>query len=130
MAARANAGTSTVASTAAASTRPAASASATSSASSGRTRSPRSRSTSATSRRAMRICYHAREMDWTALFVSLRLATATTAILLVAGVPLAYWLARTTWRGRFLVEAVTALPIVLPPTVLGFYLLYALGPRG
>jgi molybdate transport system permease protein len=69
-------------------------------------------------------------LDWTALLLSLRLAVATTAILLVAGVPLAYWLARTTWRGRFLVEAVTALPIVLPPTVLGFYLLFAMGPRG
>jgi molybdate transport system permease protein len=50
--------------------------------------------------------------------------------LLLLGIPLAWWLARTRWRGRVLVEAVVAMPLVLPPTVLGFYLLVLLGPRG
>lgn len=68
-------------------------------------------------------------MDTGALLLSLRLAALTTAILLVAGLPLAWWLATTRWRARFLVEAVVALPVVLPPTVLGFYLLTWLGPR-
>jgi molybdate transport system permease protein len=69
-------------------------------------------------------------MDWTAVWLTLRLASSTALILLLVGLPLAYWLATTRWRGRFLIEAVVALPIVLPPTVLGFYLLLALGPRG
>jgi molybdate transport system permease protein len=69
-------------------------------------------------------------MDWAAVGVTLRLAACTTGILLVLGLPLAYWLAVSAWRGKFLVEAVVALPLVLPPTVLGFYLLVALGPRG
>ena len=64
------------------------------------------------------------------LWLSMRLASAVTAILLFLGMPLAYWLASTKWRGKFLLEAVVALPIVLPPTVLGFYLLIAMGPRG
>lgn len=68
-------------------------------------------------------------LDLPALLVSLRLATATTLLLLVAGLPLAWWLAATRRPGRFLVEAVVALPLVLPPTVLGFYLLVALGPH-
>lgn len=68
-------------------------------------------------------------MDLAALTLSLRLAALTTAILLLAGLPLAWWLVTTRWRGRFLVEAVVALPLVLPPTVLGFYLLVGLGPR-
>jgi molybdate transport system permease protein len=67
-------------------------------------------------------------MDWAALGLSLRLAACTTLVLVLAGLPLAQWLATTRWRGRFLVEAVVALPIVLPPTVLGFYVLMALGP--
>jgi molybdate transport system permease protein len=69
-------------------------------------------------------------MDWTAVWLTLRLAATTALILLVVGLPLAYWLATTRWRGRFFIEAIVALPIVLPPTVLGFYLLMALGPRG
>src|SRR2546426_9886683 len=69
-------------------------------------------------------------MDWTAVWLTLRLAASTALILLVLGLPLGYWLATTRWRGRFAVEAVVALPIVLPPTVLGFYLLLALGPNG
>lgn len=68
-------------------------------------------------------------MDTDALRLSLWLATLTTAILLVLGVPLAQWLATSRRSFRFLVEAVVALPLVLPPTVLGFYLLVALSPR-
>lgn len=69
-------------------------------------------------------------MDWTAIWLSIRLATATALVLLVIGVPIAWWLSVTKWRLKFLVEAVVALPLVLPPTVLGFYVLVALGPRG
>jgi molybdate transport system permease protein len=68
-------------------------------------------------------------MDAVALILSFELAALTTAILLVLGLPLAWWLVTSRWRGRFLVEAVVALPLVLPPTVLGFYLLVGLGPR-
>ena len=53
-----------------------------------------------------------------------------TAILFVIGLPLAYWLAYSPWRGKFLIESVVALPLVLPPTVLGFYVLVAMGTRG
>jgi molybdate transport system permease protein len=67
-------------------------------------------------------------MDWEAIGVSLRLAAATTLILCVLGLPLGYWLAVSRRRWRFLVEAVVSLPLVLPPTVLGFYLLMATGP--
>jgi len=70
------------------------------------------------------------EADLTALWVTLKLATITTLILLLVGTPLAWWLARTRWRFRFVIEAIIALPLVLPPTVLGFYLLIALGPAG
>jgi len=70
------------------------------------------------------------EADMTALFVTLRLAFITTIILLLIGTPLAWWLSRTRWRFKYLLEAVIALPLVLPPTVLGFYLLIALGPNG
>jgi len=68
--------------------------------------------------------------DLIALGVTLKLAGLTTLILLLVGTPLAWWLSRTRWRYRFLIEAVVALPLVLPPTVLGFYLLIALGPHG
>jgi molybdate transport system permease protein len=68
-------------------------------------------------------------MDLTALAVSLKLAALTTVGLLLLGLPLAHWLVATRWRFRFLVEAVVALPLVLPPTVLGFYLLVGLGPH-
>jgi molybdate transport system permease protein len=67
-------------------------------------------------------------MDWQAIWLSLRLSACTTLVLLALGLPLAYWLANTRWRGKFLIEAVVALPIVLPPTVLGFYVLMAIGP--
>jgi molybdate transport system permease protein len=68
-------------------------------------------------------------MDTAALALSLRLSALTTALLLVLGLPLAWWLTTSRFRGKFLVEAVVALPLVLPPTVLGFYLLTGLGPR-
>jgi len=64
------------------------------------------------------------------LLLSFQLAFLVTAILLVCATPLAYWLAFSKWRAKFLIEAVVALPLVLPPTVLGFYLLIAMGPRG
>jgi molybdate transport system permease protein len=64
------------------------------------------------------------------LILSIRLALSVSAILFVLGMPLAYWLAYSPWRGKFLVESVVALPLVLPPTVLGFYVLVAMGPRG
>jgi len=66
----------------------------------------------------------------TPLLLSLQLAAVTTLVLLLLGTPLAWWLARSRWRFKFLVEAVVALPLVLPPTVLGFYLLVTLGPHG
>ncbi len=62
--------------------------------------------------------------------LSIVLAATTTLILIVGGTPLAWWLARTDIRGRPLIEALVALPLVLPPTVLGFYLLILLGPDG
>ena len=68
-------------------------------------------------------------MDVAALILSVELAGLTTVILLVLGLPIAWWLTTSRWRARFLVEAVVALPLVLPPTVLGFYLLTGLGPR-
>jgi molybdate transport system permease protein len=66
----------------------------------------------------------------TALLLSVQLATITTVVLLVLGTPLAWWLANTPSRGKPIVQAIVALPIVLPPTVLGFYLLILLGPYG
>jgi len=68
-------------------------------------------------------------MDWTAIALSLRLAAMVSAALLVIGLPIAYWLTFSTWRWKFLVESIVALPLVLPPTVLGFYVLVALGSR-
>ena len=65
-----------------------------------------------------------------ALWVSLKLAACVAAILLAIGMPVAYWLAYSTWRGKFLLESMVALPLVLPPTVLGFYALVAMGPHG
>ena len=68
-------------------------------------------------------------MDWQAIWLSVRLSVCTTAILLALGIPLAAWLAFSRFRWKFLLEAVVALPLVLPPTVLGFYVLIAIGPR-
>ena len=70
------------------------------------------------------------ETDLRAIGLTLRLAGTTTALLLVLGTPLAWWLARTRSRWRGPLSAVVALPLVLPPTVIGFYLLVALGPNG
>jgi molybdate transport system permease protein len=67
-------------------------------------------------------------MDFEAIWLSLQLAALTTAVLLLAGLPLAYWLAVTHWRLKFLLEVIVVLPMILPPTVLGFYILIALGP--
>lgn len=68
--------------------------------------------------------------DSTPVWLSLELAAATTGILLIVATPLAWWLTRSTFRWTRIIEAVVALPLVLPPTVLGFYLLLLLGPRG
>jgi molybdate transport system permease protein len=68
-------------------------------------------------------------MNWEALSTTLKLATTTSLILLVISLPLSYWLAFSKWRWKFLIEAVVALPLVLPPTVLGFYVLLAMGPQ-
>ena len=70
------------------------------------------------------------DADLTALWITIKLALISTIILLVLGAPLAWWLARSRWRYRFMAEAIVALPLVLPPTVLGFYLLLLLGPHG
>jgi len=67
-------------------------------------------------------------MDADALLLTLRLATATTAVLMATAIPLAWWIARGEGFGRGLVQAFVALPLVLPPTVLGFYLLVVMGP--
>jgi molybdate transport system permease protein len=68
-------------------------------------------------------------IDWQAFWLTIELAVMVSAVLLVLGLPVAYWIAFSRRRWKFLVESVVALPIVLPPTVLGFYLLVALGPR-
>src|SRR5216110_3428366 len=68
-------------------------------------------------------------MSWEPIILTLRLAGLTAAILVVVGVPIAYWLTYSRWRWKFLVEAVVALPLVLPPTVLGFYVLVGIGSR-
>jgi molybdate transport system permease protein len=68
--------------------------------------------------------------DWSALGLTLQLAAATSAILIVLATPLAWWLTRSRSRLALLLEAIVALPLVLPPTVLGFYLLTLLGPHG
>ena len=69
-------------------------------------------------------------IDWRVIIVTAELATVSTVVLLVFGTPLAWWLARTKSRARPIAEAIVALPLVLPPTVLGFYLLVFLGPAG
>ncbi len=70
------------------------------------------------------------EPDWVALQLTLKLAVISTAILLVLCLPLAWWLAHTNSRLKVAIEALVAMPLVLPPTVIGFYLLILLGPRG
>lgn len=68
-------------------------------------------------------------MNWAPIVLTLKLAGLTAAILLVIGMPIAYWLTYSRWRWKFLIESVVALPLVLPPTVLGFYILVAIGPK-
>lgn len=68
-------------------------------------------------------------MNWNALWLTVELATIVSCVLFAIGIPIAYWLTHSRWRWKFLVEAAVALPIVLPPTVLGFYVLVALGSR-
>jgi len=70
------------------------------------------------------------EADFLALQTTLGLAAITTVVLLLIGTPMAWWLARTRNRLAVVIEAIVALPLVLPPTVLGFYMLVALGPHG
>jgi len=68
-------------------------------------------------------------MDWQAFWLTIRLSALVAGIVLVVGLPVACWITWSRWRWKFLAEAVFALPIVLPPTVLGFYVLVALGPH-
>jgi molybdate transport system permease protein len=68
-------------------------------------------------------------IDWQTLWLTFQLAVTVSIILLGLGMPVAYWIAFSRWRWKFLIEAAVALPIVLPPTVLGFYVLLALGPH-
>lgn len=67
--------------------------------------------------------------DLTALLLTLKLALISTVALIVIGTPLALWLAKSNWRYKFIIEALVALPLVLPPTVLGFYLLIVFSPN-
>lgn len=68
-------------------------------------------------------------INWQAFWLTLQLAVIVSGALFVIGLPIAYWIAFSRWRWKFLVEAFVAMPIVLPPTVLGFYVLVALGPH-
>jgi molybdate transport system permease protein len=68
-------------------------------------------------------------VNWTAIWVTFKLASLTATALLLIGLPIAYWVSFSRWRWKFIVESVVALPLVLPPTVLGFYILVAIGPH-
>ena len=68
-------------------------------------------------------------MDWPAILLSLKLSSLVCGFLILIGTPIAYWVTFSRWRWKFLVESVVALPIVLPPTVLGFYILVAIGSQ-
>ena len=68
-------------------------------------------------------------MNWVAIWVTFKLASLTAGALLVIGLPIAYWVSFSKWRWKFLVESIVALPLVLPPTVLGFYILVMIGPH-
>ena len=68
-------------------------------------------------------------MNWTAIWVTCKLASLTSLTLLIIGLPIAYWLTYSKWRWKFLIESIVALPLVLPPTVLGFYILIVIGPH-
>ena len=69
-------------------------------------------------------------MDWIALFLTLKLALVTTILLFIFATPVAWWLAHTTHSSKHIIAALVTLPLVLPPTVLGFYLLVFMGPSG
>lgn len=69
-------------------------------------------------------------MDWIALLLSLKLAVATSLILFIISLPIAYWLVFSSFKWKFFFEAILALPLVLPPTVLGFYILILISPKG
>jgi molybdate transport system permease protein len=68
-------------------------------------------------------------MNWDPILLTVRLAGLTAMVLVVVGIPIGYWLTYSRWRWKFLVESIVALPLVLPPTVLGFYVLVAISPR-
>jgi molybdate transport system permease protein len=68
-------------------------------------------------------------LNWEAFITTLKLAFTTSAVLIIISMPLSYWIAFSKWRWKFLVEAFVALPLVLPPTVLGFYVLVSMGPQ-
>jgi molybdate transport system permease protein len=68
-------------------------------------------------------------LNWQAIALSLKLGASVAGILLIVGTPLAYWVTFSRWRWKFLIESIVALPLVLPPTVLGYYILVGLGPR-
>lgn len=70
------------------------------------------------------------EADVSAFWVTLKLAAMGTVILIILAAPLAWWLAHTRWKGKVIVETLVAMPLVMPPTVMGFYLLLWLGPNG
>jgi molybdate transport system permease protein len=68
-------------------------------------------------------------MNWTAIWITCKLASVTATALLLIGLPIAYWVSFSRWRWKFFIESIVALPLVLPPTVLGFYILVAIGPQ-
>ncbi|MBI3600398.1 MAG: molybdate ABC transporter permease subunit [Nitrospinae bacterium] len=68
-------------------------------------------------------------MNWEPIILTAKLASVVSVILVIIGVPIAYWISFSKWRWKFLIEAVVALPLVLPPTVLGFYILVAISPN-
>jgi len=70
------------------------------------------------------------EYDISALLVTIKLASITTVILILIGTPIAWWLSQTRFKFKVVIEAIIALPLILPPTVLGFYLLMTLGTNG
>ena len=74
-------------------------------------------------------CGWGARVNWIAIWVTCKLAGLTALALLVVGLPIAYWISLSRWRWKFLVESVVSLPLVLPPTVLGFYILIAIGPH-
>lgn len=73
---------------------------------------------------------HLSPADYQALFLTLKLASVVTLVLLLLGTPLAWWLARTNSRAKGFISTIVAMPLVLPPSVLGFYFLLAMGPQG